>query len=270
MQHYRHHIGDFLKDTSHLDDHQAITYLKMLWKYYADEEPLRGSCEDIAFAMRSHEKTVRTLLKHFFFEKNGVWIHLRCEQEIKDMYDKSAKARQSALDGWVVRNELKTQSERIKNECEKDANASKSDAKVMLEPCCDDATQLPNYPTTQLPIIKTKTTTAKMPTPDGVSPELWSDYLSVRKGKPMTQTALNGIAREATKAGISLEAGLRVCAERGWSGLKAEWLDDKKLTVHQQQMQASARTIGFGRQPPQFYDVVQDIQQLENHDHDNF
>ena len=272
MQHYRHHIGDFLKDTSHLDDHQAITYLKMLWKYYADEEPLRGSCEDIAFAMRSHEKTVRTLLKHFFFEKNGVWIHIRCEQEIKDMYDKSAKARQSALDGWVVRNELKTQSERIKNQCESDANASKSDAKVMLEPCYP-TTQLPTYPTTH---IKTKTTTAKMPTPDGVSPELWSDYLSVRKGKPMTQTALNGIAREATKAGLSLEAGLRVCAERGWSGLKAEWLDDKKLTVHQQQMQAFARGIGLGRsEPEQFYQhetlqTVNEIPQLEDHDHEQF
>ena len=258
MQYYKHHIGDFIKDTSNLDDHQSMTYLRMLWKYYLDESPLSGSCEDIAFTVRSDEKTVRTLLKHFFISREGAWIHIRCEREIKGFYDKSEKARASAKSRWDA-NTMQTQCERIANASKIDANVPKSDADCMLP--------ITHNP---LPIIKTKTTTAKMPTPDGVSPELWSDYLSVRKGKPMTQTALNGIAREATKAGLSLEAGLRVCAERGWSGLKAEWLDDKKLTVHQQQMQASARTIGFGRTPD--YETLHtfDNPQLENHDHDNF
>ena len=258
MQYYKHHVGDFIKDTSNLDDHQSMTYLRMLWKYYLDETPLSGSDEDIAFTVRSDEKTVRTLLKHFFLSRDGAWIHIRCEREIKGFYDKSEKARASAKSRWDA-NTMQTQCERIANASKIDANVPKSDADCMLP--------ITHNP---LPIIKTKTTTAKMPTPDGVSPELWSDYLSVRKGKPMTQTALNGICREATKAGLSLEAGLRVCAERGWSGLKAEWLDDKKLTVHQQQMQASARTIGFGRQQPPFYETVQDIPQLEDHDHDNF
>ena len=258
MQYYKHHIGDFIKDTSNLDDHQSMTYLRMLWKYYLDEAPLSGSCEDIAFTVRSDEKTVRTLLKHFFISRDGAWIHIRCEREIKGFYDKSEKARASAKSRWDA-NTMQTQCERIANASKIDANVPKSDADCMLP--------ITHNP---LPIIKTKTTTTKMPTPDGVSPELWSDYLSVRKGKPMTQTALNGIAREATKAGLSLEAGLRVCAERGWSGLKAEWLDDKKLTVHQQQMQASARTIGFGRTPD--YETLHtfDNPQLENHDHDNF
>ena len=258
MQYYKHHVGDFIKDTSNLDDHQSMTYLRMLWKYYLDETPLSGSDEDIAFTVRSDEKTVRTLLKHFFLSRDGAWIHIRCEKEIKVFYDKSEKARASAKSRWDA-NTMQTQCERIANASKIDANVPKSDADCMLP--------ITHNP---LPIIKTKTTTAKMPTPDGISPELWSDYLSVRKGKPMTQTALNGICREATKAGLSLEAGLRVCAERGWSGLKAEWLDDKKLTVHQQQMQASARTIGFGRQQPPFYETVQDIPQLEDHDHDNF
>ena len=264
MQYYKHHVGDFIKDTSNLDDHQSMTYLRMLWKYYLDEAPLSGSFEDIAFTVRSDEKTVRTLLKHFFISRDDAWIHIRCEREIKGFYDKSEKARASAKSRWDA-NTMQTQCERIANASKIDANAPKSDADCMLP--------ITHNP---LPIIKTKTTTAKMPTPDGVSPELWSDYLSVRKGKPMTQTALNGIAREATKAGISLEAGLRVCAERGWSGLKAEWLDDKKLTVHQQQMQAFARGIGLGRsEPAPFYQhetlqTVNDIPQLEDHDHEQF
>ena len=58
MHYYRHHIGDFLKDTGHLSNDQMGIYLRMLWKYYLDEKPLHNDCESIAFAMRSDEKTV--------------------------------------------------------------------------------------------------------------------------------------------------------------------------------------------------------------------
>ena len=269
MQYYAHHIGDFIKDTNNLNDHQSMTYLRMLWTYYADETPLQGSCEDLAFAMRSDEKTVRTLLKHFFFERDGVWIHLRCEQEIKNFYDRSSKARASALAGWKIRRELQTQSERIANASESNANATKSDASSILP--------ITHYP---LPITNTKTNTPpkQMPPPVGVCVDLWADYMTIRKTKksPMTKTALSGLERECNKAGLSLEAGIRVCCERGWASLKAEWLDDKKLTVHQQQMQAFARGIGLGRQEPeQFYQhetlqTVNDIPQLEDHDHEQF
>ena len=264
MQYYKHHVGDFIKDTSNLDDHQSMTYLRMLWKYYLDETPLSGSDEDIAFTVRSDEKTVRTLLKHFFLSRDGAWIHIRCEKEIKVFYDKSEKARASAKSRWDA-NTMQTQCERIANASKIDANVPKSDASSILP--------ITHYP---LPITNTKTNTntppKQMPSPVGVCVELWADYMTIRKSKksPMTKTALSGLERECNKAGLSLEAGIRVCCERGWASLKAEWLDDKKLTVHQQQMQASARTIGFGRQQPPFYETVQDIPQLEDHDHDNF
>lgn len=31
--------------------------------------------------------------------------------------------------------------------------------------------------------------------------------------------------REAAKAGITLEAALTMCCERGWSGFKADWVE---------------------------------------------
>jgi hypothetical protein len=62
--------------------------------------------------------------------------------------------------------------------------------------------------------------------PEGLDPKVWQDFLAIRKAKrsPLTQTALEGIRREALKAGVSLEAGLRTCCERGWQSLKAEWI----------------------------------------------
>lgn len=56
--------------------------------------------------------------------------------------------------------------------------------------------------------------------------ELLTDFLKVRKAKKvgeLTQTAFDGIAREAVKAGISVEEAIRECCVRGWAGFKADW-----------------------------------------------
>lgn len=58
-----------------------------------------------------------------------------------------------------------------------------------------------------------------------VDEKLARDFMAIRKAKraPLTATALDGIKREADKAGLTLEAAIRVCCERGWSGFNAEW-----------------------------------------------
>lgn len=63
--------------------------------------------------------------------------------------------------------------------------------------------------------------------PDGVSLSVWEDYLKTRKAK-LTGTALKGLRREAGKAGLSLQAALEMCCERGWRGFKADWLQSKQ------------------------------------------
>lgn len=62
--------------------------------------------------------------------------------------------------------------------------------------------------------------------PSDVSEQIWEDWLQLRKTKkaPVTQTALDGIAREAKKAGYTLEQALEACCSNGWQGFKAEWV----------------------------------------------
>jgi hypothetical protein len=69
--------------------------------------------------------------------------------------------------------------------------------------------------------------------PNDVSESVWDDYLQIRKAKksPLTQTALDGLKREADKAGISLEQALTLCCERGWAGFKAEWIERDTVTT---------------------------------------
>lgn len=60
----------------------------------------------------------------------------------------------------------------------------------------------------------------------GVPTDLVDDFMKIRKSKrsALTQTAVDGIKREASKAGYSLEMAIRTCCERGWQGFKAEWV----------------------------------------------
>lgn len=60
----------------------------------------------------------------------------------------------------------------------------------------------------------------------GIDPKVVADFKRLRASKkaPITETAVDGIRREAAKAGVTLETALRTCCERGWTGFKAEWV----------------------------------------------
>ncbi len=82
-------------------------------------------------------------------------------------------------------------------------------------------------PNNQYPIKEEKkeARAPKTPKPEDVSETVWKDFNSLRKTKkaPVTETALNGIRKEAEIAGISLDDALREVCSRGWQGFKAEW-----------------------------------------------
>ena len=63
----------------------------------------------------------------------------------------------------------------------------------------------------------------------GVDSALAQDYMAVRRDKraaTLTKTALAGLEREASRAGLSLTQAITLCCERGWVGFRADWLHD--------------------------------------------
>lgn len=80
--------------------------------------------------------------------------------------------------------------------------------------------------------IKEKKGEDQLAPPEGVSIQVWQDFKKSRKAK-LTQTALDGIQREANKAGWTMEAALMECCARGWRGFKAEWVADKATPANQ-------------------------------------
>ena len=63
---------------------------------------------------------------------------------------------------------------------------------------------------------------------DGIPEQVVRDFKKLRASKkaPITETAVDGIKREAEKAGMTLGAALAMCCERGWAGFKADWVRD--------------------------------------------
>ena len=57
----------------------------------------------------------------------------------------------------------------------------------------------------------------------GVKEQYLRDWLIARKKKPITETVLQYLVREAAKANISVAEAVRVSAENSWQGFKAEW-----------------------------------------------
>ena len=97
-------------------------------------------------------------------------------------------------------------------------------------------------------------------TPDGVSDSVFQDFKKLRTAKksPLTQTALDGITREAAKAGLPLSTVLEMCCERGWVGFKAEWTLEKETaksteTAYQKSMRLRVAEVSpeLAKQAPE-------------------
>lgn len=205
MHYYQWNIGDYASHTAHLTETEDLAYRRMLDWSYLNEKPLPLEPVDVArlIRMRTQSKSIASVLQEYFNRTNDGWVSRRVLAEIAKVGIKSEKAAESAKARWSKA---------------KNANA--------LPPQSEgNATHNP-IPITQDTIPK-KNTVAP---PDGVSDLVYQDWVKLRKAKKaaVTQTALDGIAREARKAGVSLQVALETCCERGWTGFKAEWMQSQQ------------------------------------------
>ncbi len=223
MNYYQHHIGDFIRDTSSLPDRLALGYLRMLWLYYESEKPLPDDTEVLGLRVGLEPAEVHLLLRAFFTKEEGVWRQRRCDREIEGYRAISKRNRINGGGGGRPR----------KNPTETQSVSSGIPEATEQQPSGNPTGTLTNN---QEPItnnqINTNTPAAPVPRkrgidrPSDVSEETWDGFIAIRKAKksPLSVAALDGIRREATKAGMTLDAALSECCARGWQGFKAEWV----------------------------------------------
>ena len=201
------YIGDYLADTARLTTEQHGAYLLLLMDYWRsgrlpDNDQVLAQISKLSPDAWGNAKA---MLKQFFSISDGYWIHARVEKELNLAMQNKAKMHDRALKGAQAR-------------WDKQENDATSNAQAMLKQC-------PSPSPSPLP---STTTNKNIAPPEGVDVSLWNDYLKVRKAakKPLTDTALKGLIREAEKAKITLSDALQTCCERSWVGFKAEWVQE--------------------------------------------
>lgn len=211
MNFYSFHIGDYATHTAHLEPMEDLAFRRLLDLYYLRETALPSDVAECArlIRMRSNVADVESVLKEFFTLSNEGWVNVRCAEELGKMKDKQSKARASAYASHANRNAsaLQTQSERSANALQTQSEGSATNTNTNT-----------NKKNTSAP-------------PEGVSPKVWQDFLKTRKTK-VTDTAVEGIRREAGKAGITLETALETSCERGWQSFKADWMKGESPAKH--------------------------------------
>lgn len=88
MHYYAHHIGDFTRDTLHLEPIEECYYRRALDLYYKTEGPLDSDLAEVCRLLRaktaSQKKVVRNILDEFFILQEDGYHQSRCDREIAE------------------------------------------------------------------------------------------------------------------------------------------------------------------------------------------
>ena len=198
MNYYPFHIGDYISHTSHLTDEEDLAYRRMIDLYYMTEAPFPNDASWIARRVRTNTSIVTTLLNEFFeLESDDLWHSSRADKEIAKYLFLSESGKKGAEKRWGNR----------------DVKATNSH---------------PNSHPIATPIA-TKTITKNQDhinIPEGVSSDLWADFLAYRKRlkAPVTDRVVNRLIKESKDANMTLEQVLETMIFKGWRSFEASWI----------------------------------------------
>jgi uncharacterized protein YdaU (DUF1376 family) len=196
MNFYPFHIGDYISHTSHLTDEEDLAYRRMIDLYYMIEAPFINDREWIARRVRSTPQIVIELLHEFFeLREDDLWHSSRADKEIAKYKFLSESGKKGAEKRWGNRDAKPTNS-------------------------------TPNSHPIATPIATKTKNQEPIHTPEGVSSDLWCDFLAYRKRlkAPVTDRVLARLIKESQDANMTLEQVLETMIFKGWRSFEAKWI----------------------------------------------
>ena len=195
----------------------------MIDLYYQTEEPFTDTAK-LARKVRSSFEIVGSLLHEFFVQENGAWHNKRADVEIAKYKAMKDGGRKGAALRW-----------------------HKGSDSPPITPPNHSLMQTKN----QEPLTKNHIkTTPKVVTPEGVSDDLWNDFLIYRKRlkAPITDRVLARLVKEADLAKMPLSEVLETIMFKGWRSFDATW-------AIQTAQKASEMPLGSDQQIEEAYRV---------------
>lgn len=251
MNYYSHHIGDYLVDTAHLSILEDGVYRRLMDRYYTTEQAITADEQALFRVLRARTEdekdAVRVVLAEFFVLTDAGWTHKRCESEIAAYKAKSEKAKESANQRW----NKGSNADAMPSQSERNADAmltnNQEPITINQKPVKEKTSAAPKYSPIDDLIAK------------GVDSQIAADWITVRKGKKAaaTKTSIDEVLLKITSAGLTIDAGLRICCERGWAGFNSEWLQNSQARASpaapyesakdRSRREASAKLTGRGK-----------------------
>ena len=228
MNFYPFHIGDYLSHTSHLTDEEDLAYRRMIDLYYQTEEPFTDTAK-LARKVRSSFEIVGSILSEFFVYQENAWHLKRADEEIAKYKAMKDGGRKGAALRW-----------------------HKGSDSPPITP--------PNHPLmpTKNQEPRTKNHIKTIPTPVGVSVDLWSDFLVYRKRlkAPVTDRVLARLIKEAELAKMPLDQVLETIIFKGWRSFEASWIQQasqkaKEMPLGTNEQIEAAYRQELGKDPAQ-------------------
>jgi uncharacterized protein YdaU (DUF1376 family) len=219
MHYYQFNIGDYSSHTKHLSPTEDICYRRLLDYYYLHEQPIPNDLAKVTRLLclnKEYIPDVEQVLNEFFMLSNDGWINERADKEIKQYQSFKTAGAAGAAKRWAKPDN----SDGIGG---LSGGIAKANAK-------QETLTIKHKPVKYIP-----------PIPE----ELLSEWLAVRKKKPVTERVYNSVVKEANKLGWTPEQAIIKCCEKSWTGFEAAWITKDNKPTYQDAREAAARTA-FG------------------------
>jgi len=233
LHYYQFNIGDYIKHTLHLSIEEDLCYRRLLDLYYDTEKPIPTDIPRVSRRLRMASEIVQSVLDEFFELTSEGYRNLRADAEIEDYHKYIEKQKANGKLGGRPKKTHRfptVNPDETQTEPKKSLNTNHKPITNNQEP------------------IKNNTRLKALSRPPDVQQSVWDDFCQHRKAQraAITQTAIDGIEREAKKAGWTLEAALSECVLRGWRGFKADWVQSggKSNINRQEALEARNKAIG--------------------------
>jgi uncharacterized protein YdaU (DUF1376 family) len=214
MHYYKRNIGDYAKKCGRLSMLQHGAYTLLIDACYDREvfPTLRDAIDWTWASSKEEVEAVEFVLNRFFTVEDGVHTQKRIADELAQYHETGLTNQRIALEREAKRKGKPTDRARSVDGASPGVNEAPPNHKPLTN----------NH----------KPDIQKVSPPEGVSMQVWADFLKYRKAlkAPITDTAIAGFIREAAKAGVTLEQAFVITIENNWRGFKADWLKDKAPT----------------------------------------
>jgi uncharacterized protein YdaU (DUF1376 family) len=233
MNYYNFHIGDYISHTIHLSLEEDLAYRRLLDMYYDTELPIPNNIPLVSRKLRINAEVVQIVLDEFFELTEEGFKNFRADNEIAEYQRFIEKQKANGSKGGRPK----------KSQRKPTDNPTQSQKKPNQEPITNN----------HKPIKERATSVA---CPHDVSPQVWQDWLQLRKSKKasVTETVVKGARAEAGKLNWTLDQFLIEWCTRGSQGLKAEWVTEKQTATQKAAANMNLLTRGMsGPKPAPFW-----------------